>query len=137
MLVGEQDTQEEGRRAGMVVGSGQAGGSGRTVVTVGDVESIDAGEVVADCLDSVRLLDDPRDVADAVPGLEIDIRCFGGQLGAKTIELRHRAVGKKGRTGLRIKRLDVSGPVVFLVRPGQLVFLDEALVVFSAAGQSD
>ena len=76
-------------------------------------------------------------MAHAVLAGEIDSRGAGGFLCHESIEGCIRAVGQKYRAGLSIQRFDMTDAIVLLVHAGQLMFFDEVLQVFLAAGGGD
>ena len=72
-------------------------------------------------------------MADAVFGRKINVRLFENSLGDVVIHLGRGFVSEKNGAGLGIEGLNMADTVVFLIRPGQLMFLnDAALVIFAA-----
>jgi hypothetical protein len=48
-------------------------------------------------------------------------------LGDEFVQRRDGAIGQEHRAGLRVERFDVADAVVFLVRAGELVLLDDVV----------
>jgi hypothetical protein len=112
-------------------------GSGRAMVTIGDVECWHGAEHLADLRQACSLIDDPERVSDAVLRRHIGNRhALGGECD-QALGRRAVRVGEQHRPGLRIERLDLAYPVVFLVRPGELVLADAVALVGGDRSSSD
>ena len=118
-------------------GGSHACGGGRAMVTIGDVERRHGAEDLADLRQACRLLDDPDRVPDAVIRRHIGNRHALGSQCDQPLGRRAVRVGKQHRPGLCIERLDLAYPVVFLVRPGELVLADAVALVGGDRGSSD
>ena len=76
-------------------------------------------------------------MAHAIFAGEIHIGFLGDFLGDKFIQCGDGAIGQEHRAGLRVERFNVAHAVVFLVRAGELVLLDDVLQVFLDARGGD
>ena len=141
LVVGKDDGQE--KVIGFLTGVIRVGffpldldaGCGRgTVVAVGDVKAVEGCELLLDPGDEIGIGDDMEDVANAVVRREVIFGLFFQDIGDEGVDVLRRPVGQKDRPGLSVQGFDVPHPVVFLVRPGELVFLDEAVEVVPAGG---
>ena len=100
------------------------------MVTVGNVESIDTGECVDECLRR-RRIDWPYRMADAIECGEINQRLAArAQPIGELANRRVRTMCQKHRTGLRPQLGDVPRTVVFLVSARTFVLLDCTGIVF-------
>ncbi len=111
-----------------------SGSGGAAVVAVGDVEGIDLLEGLFDFPDEGVVVDDPDGVYETVGAGEIVKRLFGPNPVEETIEHLVVAVGEEDRAGVGIGGGDVVGAIVFLVPAGELVLLDQVLLVFLDRG---
>jgi hypothetical protein len=107
------------------------------MMPIRDIQEWNLYELFGDEFDSGIVADGPGRVAYAVIRREVHFRNSGDSLGNEVIHSRHCAISQKHRAGLRIKRLDVAHAIIFLVRPGELVLLDDAIQIFLATGCRD
>ncbi|OPZ62392.1 MAG: hypothetical protein BWY86_00413 [Candidatus Aminicenantes bacterium ADurb.Bin508] len=107
------------------------------MVAVGDVEEGDGGEERDDLLLNRLVLDDPKGVDNAVWGGEVVLGSLLALRYEDGIQVLPAAVGEEDRSGLGVEGDDVAGPVDLLVFPGELVLLDDVLLVIFHRGACD
>jgi hypothetical protein len=106
-----------------------AGGTGGTMVSVGDVEGRHPRERPNQRV-AIGSGHWPQRVSHAICRLEIDERWRGHDPCGDGIDVRGGLMNQENGTGLGAQRLDVAGAIVFLVAARPFVLLDHAGVVF-------
>ena len=107
------------------------------MMAVGDVQVGNPRKLRFDEFEFVRLPNRPGHMPHAVPGREINLRLAGGLFRDEFVQGTGGRIGQEHRAGLRVQRLDVPHAVVLLVHARQLVFPDDAALVFLATGGGD
>ena len=122
-------------RIGFAFGQSDACRAGRAVMSVGNVAVRDRGERFRH---RIRVRHAPERVPDSVRCGEIEERIRLGRMLHQFFDLRIRFEGEKNRFDVRGKSRVESHAIVFLVRPGLLVFFDQARrVVVGMANRGD
>src|SRR5437762_9099754 len=109
-------------------------GRGAPMVAIGDVKRGNSRELSPNKLNFRSLRDHPGRVPNAVAGGEVNLRRLGRPSVHQLIDFRPGAIDQEHRAGLRVERLDVPDAIVLLVRPCQLVLLDDTLQIVFATG---
>ncbi len=140
LLVGEEGRDEKVvflpagmRRIPIPPQPGDRGGRRRPVMPVGDVQALHLRKFPLQRPEGLPVADDPRRVGHAVGCREI---VFGGGLhdpGDDAVDLLPGSIEQKDEPCLGARRVDVAHPLVFLVHPRQLVFLDPPRFVLGHA----
>ena len=106
-------------------------------MTVGHVELGHAAKRIGERLAVGFVIYHPENMANAVRSREVVHRLALGQASHEGIDLGTRTVGQKDRSGVGVKRIDVTRAIVLLHPPGVLVLLDQVCLVFVDAGPRD
>ena len=144
LVVGEDHRQEivvglfsRVARIGGPARRGHARGGGGAVVAIRDVEAIHGVEGAGDEIEVRRVAHHPKRVTDAGVGDEVGLGRRRGRLGREFIDCGIVLVGEEHRARLGAERVHLADAVVLLVRAGEFVLADAALVVVGHAGGGD
>ena len=88
---------------------------------IGNIESRHGIEAARNVIDQRPVADNPEAVTDAVVCNKINLGRISRHPRKNFIHGRIGPAGEQHRTRLRIERLDLADPIIFLGRPGELV----------------